>query len=283
MAGILSRFGAGLVEQWVAGITVDQAVSESLKANEKGELAMVNYLGEDLINPKMVEDAVSSYHSLLDQMKRRKVKGCIAVKATQLGMCISNDRYQKNYDAVARHAARFGIFVWLDMEQSRYTTKIIDLYLGSLKKHKNIGICLQARLRRSYADAKRIVACKGKIRLVKGAYTESEKIMYIEREEVFDNYIQITKYLFEKSNDFIIATHDGRIIDTVMKIGKNYNKRFAFAMLKGIRGSLAQDIAKRGYRIFIYLPFGEEWLLYALRRFEEMSSFLLFFRSVFEQ
>ncbi len=281
--GFANDLGAVFVRRWIAGTKIGDAISASRRINVSGKRVMINYLGEHFYEIALVENALETYKELLTQMKSNKIKGCIAVKATQLGLCISSAECYKRYIDIIEHASRLGYFVWLDMEESDYVTRTISLYLKALKHRKNIGICLQAKLRRSFEDAKRIVASGGRIRLVKGAYDESSTVMYKDREEVFENYIKIAKYLFQRSNNFIIATHDDRIVETVERIRRDSGKNFSFAMLKGIRGNLANKIARDGNTIFVYVPFGEDWIAYCARRIREGTNIALMARSLFQQ
>ncbi len=279
----VSRFGAAFVRRWIAGVSVDDVIRESAVINRAEEQVMINYLGEHFHDMSQVENAVNTYSELIDKMEKNKVHGCIALKATQLGMGIDDQRCYKNYIFIAKRAQKAGVFVWLDMEEHIYVSKTVSLYLKALRESKNIGICLQGKLKRSYADARKIVRMHGRIRLVKGAYDESARIMYTDRERVFENYLMIMRYLFEHSEEFIIATHDDRIIDSALRLNLIHRKKFAFAMLKGIRGKLAEKIAKQGNTIFIYVPFGPQWLAYSIRRLKEGSNIALVLRSVLQQ
>lgn len=281
----LNRFGALFVKKWIAGVSVDDAIYTSKIINEEGEEVMINYLGEHFEQIGQVDDAVNTYMHLLEGMKKNMIRGSIALKATQLGMGIDQGICYDNYAAIIKRAGAQGVFVWLDMEEAKYVSRTISLYLKALKKSGNldIGICLQAKLRRSYADAKRIVRMHGKIRLVKGAYIESEKVMYTKQEEVFENYLAIMKHLFERSEDFIIASHDEKIVESAIRLSRIYQKRFSFAMLKGIRTNLAKKIISRGNKVFIYVPFGPDWVAYCARRLKEGTNVALVIRSIFQQ
>lgn len=282
MSRMLDNIGFQLAKKWIAGITITEAITESKRTNTKGKMVMINYLGESVTDVKPIKANVDTYKRLLNAMRLAKVKGCIAIKPTQLGLSISEGLCYKNCLEIARAAKKNGFFVWIDMEELKYVAGTITTYFRLLKKQDNIGICIQAKLKRSFDDAKKIAANGGKIRLVKGAYTGPITVMYQKRSEVYANYLKIMKYLFATSNHFIIATHDDKLIKEAQRLAKLYHKQFSFAMLKGIRENLAAKLAKTN-EIFIYLPFGKEWFAYSARRLKERNNLLLVARSVFQQ
>ncbi len=267
-------------KRWISGVSVSDAISDARKANAAGELAMINYLGEDVRSLAKVRRTKMIYLELLRRMKSGRIRGCIAVKPTQLGLRISRRLFISTYGDIVRLAGKLGIFVWTDMEEYRYVDDIIDAYLGLRKKNGNVGICLQARLMRTYGDLIRVVAKGGVVRLVKGAYGNSRGVTYMTRDDVTSNYLRCMDYLLGHSSSFIVATHDSKIIEAAILGKKRYNGRLEFAMLKGVRPAFASILAKRGNDIYIYLPFGDDWLKYATRRLKEVSTAILLIRSL---
>ena len=277
---LLDRVGMLVARRWLSGITIADALEDSRAINSLSEKVMINYLGEGLAKRADVSKNVMTYVSLLRKMKSDKIKGCISVKPTQLGLCIGYSFFLENYGKVISVAAKAGVFVWTDMEEPVYINSTIKAYLSMLKKHNNVGICMQARVKRTYDDIKHIVSEGGRIRLVKGAYKPIGGINYMTRNQTNGNYVRCMHYLFSHSKSFMIATHDYAIIGKALRLRKRYKGKIMFAMLKGIRPSLAVKLSGMGQDIYIYLPFGEEWLSYSMRRLKEVSNIILVVRSL---
>ncbi len=278
----LNRVGLLFARRWISGITVSEAAADAIRINRSGEMVMLNYLGEGTRSSHAASRSVKIYLRLLKTMKRSRIKGCISVKPTQLGLCLGYQEFVRNYSAIVSAADKMGIFVWTDMEEHRYTDYTIKAYLDALGMHSNVGICLQARQRGTYGNLKRIVKKGGKIRLVKGAYKDGGGVNYTTEAEVSANYLRCLDYLTLHCKRFIIATHDGKIISYALNKAKRYKRELTFAMLKGIRPKMAAQIAKNGKEIYIYLPFGEEWFQYSMRRLKEFSNIVLVARSIFQ-
>jgi proline dehydrogenase len=182
---------------------------------------------------------------------------------------------------VADHASSLGQFLWLDMEGSKFTDVTIGTYLELFEGHKNTGIALQSYLKRSENDLARLLEKEAKIRLVKGAYREPPDLIYTSREEVSKNYSKLVKLLFEKGNHFAIGTHDSRLIEEARSLASSHKVEFEFEMLKGIRDELKPVLVGAGYRVVDYIPYGEEWYSYSMRRMREHpGNFWLLLRSL---
>lgn len=279
---MLDRLGLLIANKWLGGTNVSSAIREARRVNSYGERAILNYLGEDLTDRKAIGRNVSRYFELIRLMKRNGIIGSLSVKPTQLGLAINEELFVKNYSSIARTAASAGVFVWLDMENYNYISKTVDGYIRVHKRYGNTGICIQARVRRSLSDLRRIVRNKGRVRLVKGAYGSLGRITYNGREEIDGNYRRCMRYLFEKSSGFMIATHDLDIIEEALRLRKAHRKMVEFAMLKGIRGKLARRLVSEGNVVNIYIPFGEEWFAYAVRRLKEEGHLMLLLRSILQ-
>lgn len=274
--GLLEKIIAG---RWVAGEGISDAVSAVDRWNKSGISGMVNYLGEDFTNEGDVKDAVRMYKILIDAVHKKEVKTSIAVKPTQLGLSISQEKATKNYSDVVHYARQQGIFVWLDMENYRFVGPTIEMYEREVKKG-HVGICIQSYLRRSSADIKSLVKKNAVIRLVKGGYKEKSDVAYPSRMQTTINFRHIMRYLFANSKGFMLATHDSSLIDEAILL-KNRHKsvRLTFAMLNGIRNSYARELA-RSEKMYMYIPFGSRWVSYAYRRMREFENSKLIIRSL---
>ncbi|MDE1810738.1 MAG: proline dehydrogenase family protein [Candidatus Micrarchaeota archaeon] len=276
--GIFERLFAG---RWIAGPDIDDAISVARRFNGKGVSAVFNYLGEDLKDKGMVEDAVQVYSELIKRIGSEGIVASISVKPTQLGASISYKTFLSNYTRIVKLAKKNGVFVWFDMESSGMIDTVIRAYRKDMKS-KDTGICLQAYLTRSYEDAVGLCKKGAIIRLVKGAYNEPPDVAYQTKEAVTSNYVRIMEYLFRHSKRFMIATHDLGIIEHAHRLDKGHKGEVEYAMLNGIRNRYAVAMAKKGDRVAVYIPFGRAWLNYSYRRLKEAGHISLVLKSIFE-
>ncbi len=279
MNSYLERLFAG---RWIAGPEISDALAAALKLNSLRIRAKINYLGEDLSDKVMVNDAVKTYLEVIDEARKRKVEIFIAVKPTQIGSLQGRKALLSNYLRITKAARSAGIMTWLDMESHREVDETLWLY-GKEMKRGMVGICIQSYLKRSFEDMKRIVEDGGVVRLVKGAYRENESIAYASRKEISDNYTEMMRYLFKSSEKFMIATHDTDMIRKALALERKYRKKAMFGMLNGVRNRYALELAEKGEDVTIYLPFGKEWVQYAYRRLRESSNLKLILRSLMEK
>lgn len=275
---VFERLFAG---RWIAGPGIDDAMAVARRFNKRGVSAIFNYLGEDLKDRRMVDDAVSVYSELIRRTGAAGVRASISAKPTQLGASISYSTFMKNYNRIVKLAKANGVFVWFDMESHGMVDTVIRAYRSDMKS-KDTGICIQAYLTRSYDDALRLARTGAIIRLVKGAYKESPDVAYQSREAVTANYMKIMEMLFRESRHFMIATHDLAIIERARKLNRRYKRNVEYAMLNGIRNPYAVSMASRGESVSVYVPFGRAWLNYSYRRLKEAGHLSLILKSVLE-
>jgi len=280
---LLSFIAYPLAKNWIAGKSVSEALGCSELANAKGFSVILNYLGEEVETQNEVEKTLKEYKHLLDLLQPNKIVGCISAKLTQLGLKIDEDYCRKNLVDIIGHANRLGRFVWIDMESSRFTDDTINIYKTVFSTNKNIGICIQSYLRRSEHDIEELLRIDGKIRLVKGAYNEPATIAYKTRKDIDKNYVRLMERLFKTSvSVFSVATHDDKLINEAIRMSEKYSKNFEFAFLKGVRDTLKLQLVKEAYRVTEYIPYGQNWMPYSIRRMREKpSNFLLLARSLF--
>ncbi|MFQ5711777.1 MAG: proline dehydrogenase family protein [Candidatus Geothermarchaeales archaeon] len=272
---------AFLVRKWVAGEHVWDAIDKAIEYNTQKVSVLVNELGEHIRDEGRVRDVVKEYLDLLDIMKQRNIDGCISVKLTQLGLEIDREYCYENTREIVGHAGENKKFVWIDMEDSRYTDDTLDIYLRLLGKFENIAVCIQSNLRRSEGDVEEILARGGKIRLVKGGYRENPRIAYDSRERIEENIRKLMRLIFERGDNFAIATHDDKLIYEAVELNRVHNKNVEFQMLMGIRDDLRRRLVAEGHRVGVYLPYGKDWFHYCYRRIRERpSNILLVIRSI---
>ena len=275
---ILKRFAS----KWIAGDTLEQAIERAKKSNKIGVQGIINLLGEHAESILMTERAVIEYLQILDAIAEDKVLASISVKPSQVGISIDRKLCEENFIRLLDAAQKLKIFVWIDMESSQYTEETLDLYKTLKSRYDNVGIALQAYLKRSEKDLESLLAIDGKVRLCKGAYRESNDVMVGHHEQIGENYEELMKLLFEKGNNFAIATHDSSLIEEAKVLSKQYKRNFEFQMLMGVRENLKSRLVQEGFIVANYIPYGRKWLAYTVRRLiERKRNIILIFRSLF--
>lgn len=280
MPGFLLR----LAKQWIAGDTLDDGIERAKRANTRGVLGLLNLLGEHVTNRDHVEATKKEYSELLDKIDKQQVKSQISIKPTQLGLAVDYEYCLNNYYEISEQCKTHSNWLWIDMEDSPFTTQTIDIYKQVLARNPNTGIAIQSYLKRSENDVRELLPLGAKIRLVKGAYNEPSDISFKDKKLVSDNFSKITRILFEYPgrNFFAIATHDDELIDITIDLSKEFSADFEFEMLMGVRDKLKAELVRENYLVREYIPYGPEWLAYSMRRLrEKKSNILLLGRSLF--
>lgn len=270
-----------LARQWIAGEELQDALARAREANQKGIKVIVNFLGEHVREEKEVGANIQENLNILEAIKKEKIRGCLSVKLTQLGLSIDKEYCLKNLEKIVREAKALGVFVWIDMESSPYTEDTIDIYLEVLRSYGDMGVAIQSNLRRTEEDVRRLLERGGKIRLVKGAYTEKREIAYKTKKEIDENLAKIMRLLFERGENFAIATHDDKLIRKSIEMSRLLPKNVEYQFLMGIRDELKRDLLKKGCTVYDYVPYGKSWFPYSIRRIKERKrNILLILRSI---
>lgn len=273
-----------LARQWIAGESAEDGIKRARRANEKGILGLLNLLGEHVQERDQVHQTVSEYLNLLDLIEKDHVNSQISAKPTQLGINVDLDYCTRNYLEIAHSCSTHDMnWLWVDMEDSPYTDKTIQIYSHLVSAHPHSGIAIQSYLKRSVADVRSLLKMEGKIRLVKGAYNEPEEISFKGKERIRESYAQILETLFSGSQFFAVATHDDVLIERSKELSNQFgNRNFEFEMLMGVRDSLKYQLVAENYQVREYIPYGPQWLPYSIRRIrEKKSNVLLLGRSIF--
>jgi len=270
-----------IAKHWIAGETYEEAMIRAEQANANKMLGIINLLGEEITVREETSAATTEYIEILKAIDARKIRSCISIKPTQLGLSIDKRVFEDNLNSILSAAKLVGNFVWIDIEGSPYTADTIDSYIEFRKKFDNVGVAIQAYLKRSDEDVNRILDSKGMIRLVKGAYNESPKIAFKRKNQINENYSRLMRLIFERGQGFAIATHDEKLIEEAAELSKSRQVDFEFEMLMGIRDKKKIELAERGYRMSEYIPYGKGWWAYSVRRMREhKSNILLLARSL---
>jgi len=259
-------------KKYIAGTKLEDAVKVVKELNQKGIVATMDVLGEAISTKKEAEIAKKECLEVLDAIYKHKLNANISVKPTQLGLVIDPDFFNVQICEILDKAKEYNNFVRIDMEDSSVTTSTIEMFNKIREKYDNVGIVVQAYLFRTYDDVVKLNKTGTNYRLCKGIYVEPAEIAFKGKQEVRDNYLKILDRMFEDGNYVGIATHDDILLKEIYnKIKtKNINKsKFEFQMLYGVTEHLRDKINKDGYKIRIYVPFGEQWYAYSIRRLQE--------------
>ena len=272
---LMEKFLFKIAKKWIAGDTIDDALSSSKTAYQLGRHAIINKLGEYHTTKKQVQDSIDDYQKIANSFRKWKIQGAISVKPTQIGLSINQKQCYKSLEEIIQRMRDAHVFIWLDMESSEHTDATIELYSSFFSKYERLGIALQANLKRTENDLNHLIGIGAKIRLVKGAYREKPNISFRTREKVDENYIKLMTMLFKKGNEFAIASHDINIIRKAKVLSKKYPRKFEFEFLKGIREEIKPDLLKNGFIVSDYIPYGTNWLAYSIRRIKERKRNIL--------
>ncbi|MEM3802922.1 MAG: proline dehydrogenase family protein [Conexivisphaerales archaeon] len=267
-----------VAKHYIAGKYSSDITQVAKLLNSAGYRIIANYLGEDIEKEEEISLAVNQYIDLIEVLDQNMISGSISVKLTQLGLSVSDSIATENLSRIIDIAKARHRYVWIDMEGSNYTDKTIEIYSNALSSYKSIGIAIQAYLKRSQNDIEKLSKISGQIRLVKGAYHENPEILVGGRKETRENFARLLKILFSKDNFFAVATHDEKLIKLTQDLAKETrNENFEFQFLKGVREDRAAQLLSAGFKVSIYVPYGENWLPYALRRIKERRRNILYF------
>lgn len=278
---LMEKILFGVAKQWIAGDTIDDALSAAQTSYKKGMSVIINKLGEYHTSKNIIENTIAEYKTVMSSFRKWKVSGAISIKPTQIGLMKSKKECLTNLEILIRAASQSQTFVWIDMESSDHTDETIQIYENLLARYERVGIAIQANLMRSEGDLADLLSVGGKIRLVKGAYRENDNVALKSKQKIDSNYQRLMRILFESGNEFGIATHDGTIIDSAIALAKNHQKKFEFQMLRGIRDELKPSLIKKGFSLSEYIPYGTNWLPYSIRRLKERKRNILLLGSSF--
>jgi proline dehydrogenase len=262
-------------KKYIAGETLQTAVDFVKKLNAKGIYATMDVLGESVANKEESLQAKNQALEVLDAINKNKLMANLSIKPTQMGLAIDEQFAYDQILEIVKRAAKYNNFVRIDMEDSPYTDKTINVYKRIYEQYKNVGVVIQSYMRRSFDDVVALNKIGTNYRLCKGIYVEPASIAYKGKQEVRDNYLKLLDVMFKDGNYVGIATHDKPLIDAAYTRIKEKNipkERFEFQMLLGVREDLRDKINNDGYKIRIYVPFGKDWYAYSVRRLKENPS-----------
>jgi proline dehydrogenase len=261
------RFGASQV---VAGVTIDSAIKKVQQLNEKGLVCTLDHLGEFVSNREEALEATEYNVRTLEALAKAGANSNLSVKMTQLGLDIDRDFCVQNMRSIIETAKKYNNFVRIDMEDYAHCQITLDILKELRETYDNVGTVIQAYLFRTEQDVMELEGVP--LRLVKGAYKESPEVAFQDKKEIDDNYFKIIKQHLLSGTYTAIASHDHNIIAKVKEFAKEQNiptDQFEFQMLYGFRTDMQLSLVKEGYKTRVYIPFGDDWFGYFMRRLAE--------------
>ena len=283
-----SRVGLRLSSRFVAGMEIEDALRVAEALNRQGMAVTLDSLGESVTTEAEAVAAAMVYHRLLDAIAARKLKANISVKLTQMGLSLSPALAESFAENLARHALAKDSFVRIDMEDSSLTQATLEIVRRIHAKPELrgvIGIVIQAYLYRSKSDIEQLLADGIRVRLCKGAYQEPVEVAFARKADVDANFVRLSRLLLESPVYHGLATHDESMIAAAKNFASEHGidpGRFEFQMLYGIRRDLQSKLVREGYNVRVYVPFGNDWYPYFMRRLAERPANVLFLaRNIF--
>jgi proline dehydrogenase len=268
-----------LSTRFVAGETLEQALAVARKLNQEGITVTLDHLGESVTSLAEAAEARDVYLRTLDAIHAGGIQGNVSLKLTQFGLDLSYEECLANVEQLVRRAAELGSFVRVDMESSEYVDRTLELVRTLHARHGAVGVVIQSYLYRSKDDIAKLCTEKIRVRLCKGAYLEPPSAAFPQKSDVDRSYMELTRQLLTDGVYPAIATHDEAMIAQTKQFvsSKGIGREcFEFQMLYGIRRDLQQQLVADGYRLRLYVPFGQAWYPYYMRRLAERPANVLF-------
>ena len=281
----------GFAKRFVAGESLEEALTASKDLCSQGRNVSLNHLGENVTSEAAAREVCAGYIHMVEELHAKNLSGNISIKLTQLGLDIDKELCRSMAREIAVRAATLGRSIEMDMEGSVYTDVTLDIFESVQRELGNCGLAVQSYLYRTEKDLQRLTPVKPKIRLVKGAYREPKKIAFQKKSEVDENFKKLTTYLLEGAalGNYLpaIASHDPAMVGHAqaeaarIKLDKS---RYEFQMIYGIRRDLQEQVHAAGNTLQVYVPFGTDWCPYFMRRLSERPANCWFvLRSLFAE
>ena len=263
-----------LTTRFIAGENIEEAVNAIREVNSRGCSASFDHLNESVTSIAETEAEVREYLEVLARIDETGIDSNVSIKLTQFGLEIDPELAYQNARRVVEDAARRGNFVRIDMEASNVTQATLDVFkrLRAEFGLNDVGIVLQSYLYRTMDDARALLQIPARIRICKGAYNEPPEVAYPDKKDVDHNYVRVMQLLLGSGVYHGIATHDPKMIDATINFAQKEGigkEAFEFQMLYGIRRDLQEQLARDGYRMRVYVPYGKHWYPYFMRRLAE--------------
>lgn len=277
---LAKKYGFQLgASRFVAGKNIEETVNIIKKLNARGLAVTLDYLGEFVETENETVERVQQSIQTIKTIHHQKLNAQLSVKLTSMGLDISEELVIENMRKILRAAESYDVFVNIDMEDYSRYEKTLGIFKTLRSEFEQVGTVLQAYLYRVEQDIRELHAYSPSLRLVKGAYKESTEVAFPKKKDVDDNLKKLIKIHLQSGHYTAVASHDDSIIEYTKKIVKVNNipiEKFEFQMLFGIRPDKQEELAKEGYTMRVYVPYGTDWFGYFMRRLAERPANVLF-------
>ncbi len=278
------RFTQKAIRRFMPGEDVGAAFAAADELAEKSIPTILTLLGENVTTTEAADQVAQHYATVLDQARARESDDYLSIKPTQLGIDLDLERTIERYRGLVRRAAEMGKLVAIDMEDSSYVDRTLEIYRRLQAEHANVAVCLQSYLYRTPDDLQALLPLNPKIRLVKGAYKEHPSIAYKRKRDVDDSFLRLAETLLKElgkkgGTQVYFGTHDPRMIEGVVQLSETLGlekSSFEFQMLYGIQRNLQIRLAEAGYRIRVLISYGDAWFPWFMRRLAERPANVFF-------
>jgi proline dehydrogenase len=274
----IERFGPtkSVVDRFVGGTDVADVVKVTAALRTSGLLSTIDHLGEDVTNSRGADQTVASYIELLGALDGTSDED-VSVKLTALGLSHDADGALERARTIVRAAAKRNVTVTIDMEASSLTSATLEVVRELRRDTPSVAAVVQAMLRRSEQDARELGNEGARVRLCKGAYREEHAVAFTSRDSVRASYVRCLEALWHSDATPLVATHDPQMVDAASELAEASPRSFEFQMLYGVRSDEQVRLARAGHRVRVYVPYGNEWYGYLVRRLAERPANLGFF------
>ena len=269
-----------LAQRFVPGEDLAAAIEAARRCNRAGMTVSLDHLGENVLNREDAERARMAYTDALDRIAVNDLDANVSLKLTHLGLDLGDKFCAEQLRMVTQRAAALHNLVRVDMEGSAYTERTLGIVRQARAETDTVGAVIQAYLYRSEQDIQNLLSIGCRIRLVKGAYKEPSQIAFPRKRDVDANYVKLMRLLLLSGMYHALATHDPNMIDSAIRFAAERGitkDKFEFQMLYGIRTDLQRRLVRQSYRVRVYIPFGQDWFPYLMRRLGERPANLFFF------
>lgn len=259
-------------KKYIAGESIDDAIRVTRELNRQGIHATIDVLGEAVKNREEAIDSKNKALEVLDTIVKFNLKANLSIKPTQMGLAIDEDFTYEQVLCLVKKAKEINSFIRIDMEDSPYTDATFRLYKKLKQDYDNLGVVVQAYMKRTYDDVTVLNKLGTNYRLCKGIYIEPAAIAYKDKEAIRKNYVKDLELMLKNGNYVGIATHDEYLVNEAYRLIRELNvpkDKFEFQMLLGVKEDLRSRINDNGYKIRVYVPFGKDWYAYSTRRLKE--------------
>ncbi|WP_211313132.1 proline dehydrogenase family protein [Halarchaeum salinum] len=266
-----------IADNFVAAESPEGALEHAVKLNAQGIGAILNLLGEHYHEHMPAFDDMMEYRYLVAEISERELDASVSVKPSQIGLDIGDDVFAENLEGIVDYAVEHDVFIWVDMEDHTTTDATLDAVVENASRDgARVGVAIQANLKRTEDDLKRLANSDAGVRLVKGAYDEPAAVAYTEKSQVNQAYERHLEYLFQEFEQVSVGSHDPEMISLASDFHDEYGTSYEVQMLMGVRNDAQFNLADDDVRVVQYVPYGSKWAQYFYRRVMERKENLLF-------